>query len=167
MIHHDNMHRYEWPSGKVIRVFPDLSGVIKTAEVEEGGRCSLRLVTFLVPLELECSNEEERNLHETERESDQIEAATSKAEESPSSEESTISGLGSPITLGVDSNSMQPPVRPQSSAADMQLRGLQETPSSESADQPVVEQDCESPTHPSSVGASPNTFNMTGAVSSQ
>ena len=41
MIRHDNLHRYEWPLGKVIRVFPDPSGVIRTAEVEEGGRCSL------------------------------------------------------------------------------------------------------------------------------
>ena len=37
MVRHDNMHRYEWPLGKVIRVFPDPSGVIRTAEVEEGG----------------------------------------------------------------------------------------------------------------------------------
>ena len=57
MVRHDNMHRYEWPLGKVIRVFPDPSGVIRTAEVEKGGRCSLRPVTFLVPLELDCYND--------------------------------------------------------------------------------------------------------------
>ena len=138
MICHDNMHQYEWPLDKVIRVFPDLSGVIRTAEVEEGGRCSLHPVTFLVPLELDCYDKEEGNLHETERESDHNEAATSEAEEPPFNDESTISGLGSPITLGIDSTSTGPPVHPQSPAADVQLSSLQETPTSESADQSVV-----------------------------
>ena len=132
MTHHDNMHRYEWPLGKVIRVFPDLSGVIRTAKVEEGGRCSLRPVTFLVPLELDCYDKEEGNLHETERKNDRNEAATSEAKESPSNDELTISGLGRPITLGVDSTSTGLPVRPRSPAADMKLSGLQETPTSSS-----------------------------------
>ena len=159
MIRHDNLHRYEWPLGKVIRVFPDPSGVIRTVEVEEGGRCSLRQ-PFLVPLELDCYDEEEGNLHGTERESDHNKAATSEAEEPPYNDEPIISGLGSPITLGVNSTSMGP-------AADMQLNGQQETPTSESADQLVVKQDSESPTHPSNVGATPNTFNVTGASGSQ
>ena len=76
--------------------------VIRTEEVEESGRCSLRPVTFLVPLELDCYDEEEGNPHKTERASDHNEAATSKAEEPPFSDESTISRLGSPITLGAD-----------------------------------------------------------------
>ena len=59
MVRHDNMHRYEWPLGKVVRVFPDPLGVIRTAEVEEGGRSSIRSVTFLVPLELDCYDNEE------------------------------------------------------------------------------------------------------------
>ena len=92
-----------------------------------------------MPLELDCYNEEEGNLHETERESDHNEAATSEAEEPPSNNESTISGLGSPITLGTDSTPTGPPVHPQLPEADMQLSGLQESPTSESADQPVVE----------------------------
>ena len=89
--------------------------------MEEGGRSSLRPVTFLVPLELDCYDEEEGDLYETERESDHNEAATSEADEPPSSDELTTSGHGSPITLGVDSTSTGPPMRPQSSAADMKL----------------------------------------------
>ena len=64
MIHHEYLHRYEWPLGKAIKVFPEPSGIVRTAEVEEGGRCSLRPVTFLVPLELDCYDEEEGNTYE-------------------------------------------------------------------------------------------------------
>ena len=166
MVRHDNMHRYEWPLGKVIRVFPDPSGVIRTVEVEEGGRCSVRPVTLLVPLELDCYDDEEGNLPETERVSDYNEAETIEADEPPSSDESTTSGHGSPITLGVYSPSTGPLMRPQSSAADMQLSHLQETPTSESAGQSEVEGDCESPTQRSSVGASPNTLTGKGATGS-
>ena len=166
MVCHDNMHRYEWPLGKVNRVFPDPSGVIRTAEVEEGGRCSLCPLTFLVPLELDRYDDEEGDLPETERASDYNEAATSEADEPPYSDESTTSGPGSPITLGVNSPSTGPPTRPQSSVADVQLSSLSETPTYESADQSEAERDCESPTQRSSVGASPNTTNMTGATGS-
>ena len=41
MVRHENLHRYEWPLGKVVRVFPDPQGVIRSVEVEEGGRVSL------------------------------------------------------------------------------------------------------------------------------
>ena len=167
MIYHENLHRYEWPLGKVIRVFPAPSGIIRTAEVEVGGRCSLRPVIFLVPLELDRYDEEEGNLHETEREGDNNKAATSEAEEPPYNDESTINGLGSPITLGVDSASAGPLTHSQSPAADTQLSGLQETPISESADHLVSERDSQSPTYPSSVGTTPNTLNMTGASGSQ
>ena len=127
MVRHDNMHQYEWPLGKVIRVFPDLSGVIKTAEVGEGGRYSLWPVPFLVPLELDCYDDKEEDIPETGMAGDYNEAATSEADEPPFSDESTTSGHDSPITLGVDSPSTGPPMRPQSSAADMRLSGLSET----------------------------------------
>ena len=78
MVRQDNMHTYEWTLGKVIRVFPDPSGVIRTAEVEEGGQCSLHSVIFLVPLELDCYDNEERNLPGTERASGYNETATSE-----------------------------------------------------------------------------------------
>ena len=65
MVKHENMHRYEWPLGKVLRVFPDPQGIIRTVEVEEGGKLSLRSVTFLVPLELNC-DDKEGNEFETE-----------------------------------------------------------------------------------------------------
>ena len=119
-----------------------------------------------MPLELDCYDDKKGNLPETERASDYNEAATSEADEPPSSDESTTSGHGSPITLGVDSLTTGPPMRPQSSAADMRLSGLQETPTSESADQSVVERDCESPTQQSSVGARPNTLTMKRAAGS-
>ena len=66
MVKHENLHRYDWPLGKVLRVFPDPQGIIRTVEVEDGGKMSLRSVTFLVPLELDC-NDEEGNNTETER----------------------------------------------------------------------------------------------------
>ena len=50
MVRHENLHMYEWPLGKVVRVFPDPQGIIGSVEVEEGGRVSLRSVSFLVPL---------------------------------------------------------------------------------------------------------------------
>ena len=168
MICHENLHRYEWPLGKVIRVFPDPSGIIRTAEVEEGGRCSLRPVTFLVPLELDCYDEEEGNPHEYEREGDNDEAATSEDEEPPfNEEESTLSGHDSPITLGVDSASAGPLPHSQIPAADMQLSGLEETPVLQSADHLVPERDTQSPKHTSNVGAAANTTSTTGASGSQ
>ena len=59
MIRHENLHRHEWPLGKVTRIFPDPSGIVRTAEVEERGQCSLRPVTFLVPLKLDCCDKED------------------------------------------------------------------------------------------------------------
>ena len=58
MVKHDNIHRIEWPLGVITTVYPDERGVIRTAEVEECGRRSLRPVTFLVPLELDCHQED-------------------------------------------------------------------------------------------------------------
>ena len=57
MVKHDNIHRIEWPLGVITTVYPDEKGVIRTAEVEECGRRSLRPVSFLVPLELDCHHE--------------------------------------------------------------------------------------------------------------
>ena len=58
MVKHDNIHRIKWPLGVITTVYPDERGVIRTAEVEECGRRSLRPVTFLVPLELDCHQED-------------------------------------------------------------------------------------------------------------
>ena len=57
MVKHDNIHRIEWPLGVITAVYPDEKGVIRTAKVEECGRRSLRPVSFLVPLELDCPME--------------------------------------------------------------------------------------------------------------
>ena len=59
MVKHDNLHRIEWPLGLITAVYPDERGVIKTAKVEECGRRSIRSVTFLVPLELDCHQEDD------------------------------------------------------------------------------------------------------------
>ena len=59
MIKHDNIHRIEWPLGVITAIYPDEKGVIRTAEVEECGRRSLRPVSFLVPLELDCHREDD------------------------------------------------------------------------------------------------------------
>ena len=154
MVRHDNMHWYEWPLGKVVRVFPDPLGVIRTAEVEEGGRSSIRSVTFLVPLELDCYNEE-RDISETEAAGDYNEAICSEANEPPIHEESVISGHEGPISLGIDSPSTGPPERPQAETAETRLSRLNETHTYKSADQ--HERDSESPPQRMSVGASSNT----------
>ena len=59
MVKHDNIHRIECPLGVITAVYPDENGVIRTAEVEECGRQSLRPVVFLVPLELDCHCEDD------------------------------------------------------------------------------------------------------------
>ena len=59
MVKHDNIHRIEWPLGVITAVYPDERGVIRTAEVEESRRRSIRSVTFLVPLELDYHREDD------------------------------------------------------------------------------------------------------------
>ena len=54
MVKHDNIHHIEWPLGVITTICPDERGVVRTAEVEEWGHRSLRSVTYLVPLELDC-----------------------------------------------------------------------------------------------------------------
>ena len=109
MVRHDNMHRYEWPLGKVVQVFSDPQGVIRTAEVEEGGRVSLRSVTFLVPLELDCHDDNERDILETEAANDYQEVSYSEADEPPPAAESIISGHEGLISLGINSSSSSGP----------------------------------------------------------
>ena len=58
MVKHDNIHRIKWPLGVITAVYPDERGVVRTAEVEECGQRSLRPVTFLVPLELNCQRDD-------------------------------------------------------------------------------------------------------------
>ena len=126
MAKHENLHRYEWPLGKVLRVFTDPQGIIWTVEVEEGGKVSLRSVIFLVPLELDC-NDEEGNNTETERAYGNQEASFSESDEPP------------PASAVFSEMSESPPAAEPSEdsfmqSAVMHLSGLHETPSHESAD---------------------------------
>ena len=57
MVKHDNIHHIEWPLGVISATYPDERGVIWTVEVECGRR-STRSVTFLVPLELDCHQDD-------------------------------------------------------------------------------------------------------------
>ena len=69
MVKHDNIHRIEWPLGVITAIYPDERGVVRTAEVEECGHRSLRSVTYLVPLEIDCrhnDDNERQRLHEGE-----------------------------------------------------------------------------------------------------
>ena len=59
MVRHDNVHRIEWPLGVITAVYPDARGVIRTAEVEECGKRSLRPISYLVPLELDCRHDDD------------------------------------------------------------------------------------------------------------
>ena len=54
MVRRDDLHRIEWPLGKITQIFPDPDGVIRTVEVKEGGQKSTRSVAFIFPLELDC-----------------------------------------------------------------------------------------------------------------
>ena len=146
---------FEWPLGKVVRVFPDPQGVIRSVEVEEGGRMSLRSVSFLAPLELHCHDDNEGNPIETEAAGDYQEVSYSEADEPPPAAAESIFGRHvGPISLSFDSSSSRPSESPQATSAVMQLSGLEETHRHESAD--VPERDSESPPPRSNVGASPN-----------
>ena len=59
MVKLDNIHHIEWPLWVITAVYPDERGVIRTAEVEECGRRSIRSVMFLVLLELDCHREDD------------------------------------------------------------------------------------------------------------
>ena len=59
MVRHDKVHRTEWPLGVITAIYPGERGVIRTAEVEECGRRSLRPVSYLVPLELDCHHDDD------------------------------------------------------------------------------------------------------------
>ena len=58
IVKHDNLHRIEWPLRVITAIYTDERGVVRTAEVEECGRRSIRSVTFLVPLELDCHRDD-------------------------------------------------------------------------------------------------------------
>ena len=76
IVKHDNLHRIEWPVGVITPIYPDERGVVRTAEVEECGRRSIRSVTFLVPLELDCHQEDDiirQSLHNGEGEEEEEE----------------------------------------------------------------------------------------------
>ena len=59
MARHDNVHRIEWPLGVITVVYSDAREVIRTAEAEERGKWSLRPITYLVPLELDCRHDDD------------------------------------------------------------------------------------------------------------
>ena len=97
MVKHDNIHCIEWPLGVITAVYADERGVIRTAEVEECGRRSIRSVTFLVPLELDCHREDDV-IHQslcddTRGNDDDIDNVYS-----PVDSTSEAGGLGSPTT---------------------------------------------------------------------
>ena len=97
MVKQDNLHCIKWPLGVITAVYPDERGVIRTAEVEECGRQSIRSVTFLVPLELDCHQEDDvicQCLCDNQRgDEDNIENVYS-----PVDSTSEAGGLGSPTT---------------------------------------------------------------------
>ena len=156
MVKHENLHRYEWPLGKVLRVFPDPQGIIRTVEVEEGGKVSLSSVTFLVPLKLDC-NDEEGNNTETEGAYGNQEASFSEADEPPSASAVFSETSESPPAAESSEDSFM-------QSAVMHLSSLHETPSHESAE--LTQRDSQSPSPRNSVGATSNVPMETRAVDS-
>ena len=92
--------------------------------MEEGGKTSLRSVTFLVPLELDCDNEERNELENGMAQSNREESAA----------EASTGGRVSPTELNLHSTFSEPSEGSSQGSAVMQLSGLHESPSHESAD---------------------------------
>ena len=71
------MHCIEWPLGVITAIYPDERGIVRAAEVKECGRRSICSATFLVPLELDCHQEDDvicqrlRNEEEEEEEEEE------------------------------------------------------------------------------------------------
>ena len=98
MVKHDNIHRIEWPLGVLAAVYPDERGVIRTAEVEECGRWSIRSVTFLVPLELDCHQEDDSIQQRLCDDNNGNDDDNDDNSSSPVDSTSEAGGQGSPIT---------------------------------------------------------------------
>ena len=85
MVGHENVHRIEWPLGVITAVYPDASGAVRTAEVGECGKRSLRPILYLVPLELDCHHDDDEiRLRPRERERDEEEDADDNEEDDAS-----------------------------------------------------------------------------------
>ena len=112
MVRHDNVHCIEWPLGVITAVYPDASGVIRTAEVEECGKRSLRPISYLVPLELDCRHDDNAiRLRPREREGNE-EDADDKEEDDASINEDSITDLnnGSLVSDGMEGQRFLPDV---------------------------------------------------------
>ena len=112
MVRHENVHRIEWPLGVITAVYPDASGVVKTAEVEECGKWSLRPISYLVPLELDCRHDDDEiRLCPRKREGDEEEDADDNEEDDASvNEDSTELNNGSLVSDGTKGQRFLPDV---------------------------------------------------------
>ena len=94
MVRHDNVHRIEWHLGVIAVVYPNASGVIRTAEVEECGKRSLHPISYLVPLELDCRHDDDAiRLRPLELEGKEEEDANDNEEDNASVNEDSITDL--------------------------------------------------------------------------
>ena len=113
MVRHDNVHRIEWPLGVITAVYSNASGVIRTAEVEECGKWSLR-PTYLVPLELDCRHDDDAiRLCQREREGNEEEDADDNEEDDTSVNKDSITDLnpsGSIVSDGTKGRRFLPDV---------------------------------------------------------
>ena len=113
MVRHENVHRIEWPLGVITAVYPDATGVIRTAEVEECGKQSLRPISYLVPLELDCCHDDDEiRLRPREREGNDEEDADDNEEDDASVTEDSITELnnGSLVSDGTEGQRFLPDV---------------------------------------------------------
>ena len=113
MVRHENVHRIEWPLGVITAVYPDASGAIWTAEVEECGKRSLRPILYLVPLELDCCHDDDEiRLRPREREWDEVEDIDDNEEDDASVNEDSITELnnGSLVSDGTKGQRFLPDV---------------------------------------------------------
>ena len=113
MVRHENVHRIEWPLGVITAVYPDASGVIRTAEVEECGKRSHRPISYLVPLELDCRHDDDEiRLRPRERQRDAEEDADVNEEDDASVNDDFITELnnGSLVSDGTEGQRFLPDV---------------------------------------------------------
>ena len=93
-------------------MYPDASGVVRTAEVEECGKRSLRPMSYLVPLELDCRHDDDEiRLRPCERERDEEEDADDNEEDDASvNDDFTELNNGSLVSDGTEGQRFLPNV---------------------------------------------------------
>ena len=113
MVCHENVHLIEWPLGVITAVYPDASGVIRTAEVQECGKRSHRPISYLVPLELDCRHDDDEiclRLRERQRDAEEEDADDNEEDDASVTDDFTELNNGSLVSEGTEGQRFLPDV---------------------------------------------------------